>query len=733
MKILKSALWGLFAALVLAGCSSELPGPETPGSTTEDDADGCYMSLDIRMPDGKINSRSSTVGPDESNGGTEVGSDAENTVSSALIVLAIKDENNADRNLGFIAAGQVASNRLSSVTSPLGQSYKALSRIYKTNLNALYDEWNASGEQSREVYVFVFCNPTASLVDALAGGGQPDFGATDWLDLTCEVVQGESSQNDINTGIWGAGSFLMNNVSLTTRELPKTITDWDIFNSVDNPFHLSDANTEYGAGLPDNSEAEKRGAIKVERSVARFDFKDASPKALGKTATYNVLYHFHNGVMQETEPLVAVQLQSMSLVNMSNSFYYLPRVSTNGRPAAYSTGYEICGPELPWVRNNGKYDGGNYVVGPYAVDFYTGVTEGFTNYFNFPFFDNDGLFNTSTEAIDQWDVYSVESVLAGNIKDNYEGKSDYTVWRYVTENVIPGGTGHQVNGISTGVVFKGRLYGGEYAKKGGMAQAEDSWEEDVHELLAKCLDGEPFTYNGVEYGKLTGDAGKDPILYYFDGRLYLSWPHIRQAAIQASITYEDGKIVEINRSNSLYRAVFGEGPIPTAEPYFYIPSGTTQKIPVVDPNWETGKFDWLASADYAWSEWDHAGKPVGESITSPAPLLSDMRMAVTDAGITIYQSAVSDGVPGYYCYYFYWNRHNDNNLNGVMGPMEFDVVRNNVYKLSVNRIARLGHPRIPANDPDNPTPETPDESDDIYLDVRVEVADWAVRINQIEF
>ncbi len=68
-----------------------------------------------------------------------------------------------------------------------------------------------------------------------------------------------------------------------------------------------------------------------------------------------------------------------------------------------------------------------------------------------------------------------------------------------------------------------------------------------------------------------------------------------------------------------------------------------------------------------------------------------------------------------------------------MGPMEFDVVRNNVYKLSIDKIARLGHPRIPENDPNDPTPDTPDESDEIYLDVRMEIVPWVVRLNSIQF
>ncbi len=88
---------------------------------------------------------------------------------------------------------------------------------------------------------------------------------------------------------------------------------------------------------------------------------------------------------------------------------------------------------------------------------------------------------------------------------------------------------------------------------------------------------------------------------------------------------------------------------------------------------------------------------------------------------------------GYFCYYYYWNRHNDNNIPGVMGPMEFAVVRNNVYKISVDRIRRIGHPRRTENDPDPQNPETPDEESDVYLDVQVTTLPWVVRRNSIEF
>ena len=94
----------------------------------------------------------------------------------------------------------------------------------------------------------------------------------------------------------------------------------------------------------------------------------------------------------------------------------------------------------------------------------------------------------------------------------------------------------------------------------------------------------------------------------------------------------------------------------------------------------------------------------------------------------------------YYVYYYYWNRHNDNLDPYNMGVMEFAVVRNNVYKLAVDKISRFGHPTPPdpsnpdpdpEPDPDPVDPDDPDESVNYYFNVTVKVLPWTVRINNI--
>ncbi|MDE6510687.1 MAG: Mfa1 fimbrilin C-terminal domain-containing protein [Muribaculaceae bacterium] len=784
----KNRIFGLATAALLLGaaaCSNDMiePGKTTPGQLTGDNGmGGVYMTVDFKLPDGSNGTRSATIEGGGSNGGTEVGTDAENNVTSALIVLAFdkadaplnNPENITVEDYGYIVSGEVSNNHIANLSSTdNGKLFEAAAKLSKENLNTFYglfyeadpeDPENPDKGQYKvpEVRVFVFCNPTLELRQYFAGAPETiKFGSAEWIDKTCTVIQRNSDgQPDQNIGIWGTNSFLMNNKTVTKRELPSNLLDWEYYNSYEKAFHLSKANNQNGITGPNNGTNE-RGAVLVERSVARFDFKDGSEL---KQNRYDVLFATDESETEESKvPMVGVQMQKMCLVNMSNKFYYVPRVSDNGMPGG--SNFEICGRERPWTRNTtlGTYSNGNYVVGPYAAEFSKAAStfvyedsesgnpilgtstitlEGqpLVDYFNFPFFDKNGLFNSDEMNVGgKWDVVKIEDVLSNGSKDNYNNKQEYNVWRYVTENIIPS-IEDQVNGISTGVVFKAKMIPAVDAPADPSAY-DDYWSPGAYANLINCLSGKTFTYNGVDH-TLQGNSKDDPILYYFSGRLYMGWRHIRQAAIQESITMDVSGKLEINTNTSLYQAVFGDGPIPAGMIYKYLDENNELKDKTIeDPRWNTtpGNADYenyLKSADYAWTKWHDVNDSESIGEDEQGELLNAMRMAVTGAGITIYQSSSDkdfNNEAGYYCYYYYWNRHNDNGFDGSMGPMEFDVVRNNVYKLSVDKVSRLGHPRIPANDPNNPDPGTKDESDDIYLDVNVEIAPWVVRVNSIKF
>ncbi len=84
---------------------------------------------------------------------------------------------------------------------------------------------------------------------------------------------------------------------------------------------------------------------------------------------------------------------------------------------------------------------------------------------------------------------------------------------------------------------------------------------------------------------------------------------------------------------------------------------------------------------------------------------------------------------GYEMVYLYWNRHNDNKNNTENGVMEFATVRNNVYKLAVDEITKLGYPF----NGDTPPGDTKVEQEEVFFKVRVKVLPWVVRKNAIEF
>lgn len=77
----------------------------------------------------------------------------------------------------------------------------------------------------------------------------------------------------------------------------------------------------------------------------------------------------------------------------------------------------------------------------------------------------------------------------------------------------------------------------------------------------------------------------------------------------------------------------------------------------------------------------------------------------------------------YLCYYFYYNRHVEDNKAEEVGDMEFGTVRNNIYKLGVTKVNSLG-----VFEPTDPTKW------DVYFTLNVELKNWVVRVNDgIEF
>lgn len=637
---------GMLAMCTIAGCSdNELNGSNEPGVYPGHPEDAVYMNVNIQLPVGGRNTRSSTDSDSDddygtSTDGTEVGKDYENKVNGVLIVLA-------DASNNFIAAGE--HNSLPVVREGIVNTTQ---KINKSALAAYYGS-GTLGTGKDQVNLYVFCNPTMELKKIFEKSGAD----SEWIDEIATLEE-EPDGSVKGAAVWGGNDhkagFLMATASSKDikKYIPKNFTDWDNFTNEKNAFDFSGKNT-----LSNGTEIGNIGNIHVERVVARFDFKDGSPS---KDQTYVI-------AEKDDKPTLKVKLNKMALINMSKHFYYLRRVSDNG----LANNVEICGTE---------YDSGqkwNYVVDTDAEQKNGDIDASypFADYFNFCLGhqDND-TWSIDETARGQWYTSLISDVIKKEEDNddkwnNGHSRDGYRIWRYATENTIPG-MNKQENGISTGIVFKGKI----------------QVTENAPQTLQDAINGAT--------GKPDAD---DAILYAYSNQLYVSWTEVRRAALDATANEEFKK------------AVFG----------------TPKNTPS-----ETVYSDDTESPDYLWNIW-HNVKGHND-----AAALSAFKEVATnkDHQFTLYQSSrdENDGA-GYYCYYFYWNRHNDNGNNGVMGPMEFAVVRNNVYKLSVVDINRLGHPRLSENDPDPVDPGTPDEKGDIYLKLSVEVLPWVVRINDIEF
>ena len=712
MKNLK--LWAFLlvgAALALTGCQNDDSlGDGTDGNGQASSGKYYYVSAGISLPS-TASSRSATddgyPGNEEddhdqtnSNGDGEddsevddfeYGYDYENDVRTMILVFATKEK---DEFLAYTVVSGLEK-------APTGSKYdfNVLAEVKYEDLEKAYQ--GTFLNSSQEVNVYAFCNYTANLEKLLKTA---TVGDTAWINWNGTVTEGGSGVGEspaIGNTIWANRAFLMTNYENTSTKFPKEIGDWDAYADKNTPFYV----TEKGIDGQD----EPLAAIRVERSAARLDFRDGStpyksaPYNIKTDYTYPILTDVHVLSGDETEEinknLFNVQLTRMALVNMSKNFYYLRRVSKTG----LNTDAVVGGRETTASGST-----------PYVVDTDAALKYGTEQqpsqikasnaetYFNFPLYTTSGEYNKSAWYAD----YIADVLASGKSDDTWTGSSSnkYKIWRYVTENTIPGAE-NQITVQSTGIVFKGRIIAGkdieeQYDTNDDFASEEYYVSEKVRTALANA-DKANDTESEVKGEEL-------PILYSFDGFLYGGWDElIEKAALDGIGGRLYTRVVDMltelalkyDESSSTYKKD-GSGEVLDIETAYLIVT-------------EAEGYD------------DKSIALTDEEVRALAP--------VND--ITVYAATnEEDGEGwGYYCYYFYWNRHNDNGQSGLMGPMEFATVRNNVYKLSVTAINRFGHPSNKKDDPDPEDEDDPDEKPVRYIQVNVDVLPWVVRVNDIEF
>ena len=102
--------------------------------------------------------------------------------------------------------------------------------------------------------------------------------------------------------------------------------------------------------------------------------------------------------------------------------------------------------------------------------------------------------------------------------------------------------------------------------------------------------------------------------------------------------------------------------------------------------------------------------------------------AFTSDDLATMEAQGIDRYEGNICYYYSSEiKHFDNGVDDQMGVMEFAIMRNNIYSLSVTDINDIGDPFV------DPTPGTENESEVSAIVIRAKIMPWIVRYNDIEF
>lgn len=593
----------------------------------------------------------------------EYGYDYENEIRTMILVFADKDNN-------YLTHSVVTGITKAPTTGSKFDLY-VTAEIKHGDLEAAYavdEDGNAVGPMAGDdqtVNVYAICNYTSRLLDLFENGNNGSY--ANWYEWTGSVTEEASPAGHtpiISNTIWAQRSFLMTNAEMNTISFPATLGEWDKYADKDTPYDITHKTV--------NSE-KVPNPIKVERTAARFDFRDGSPKG-GNTYPLKL---DTNGDGEGDLNLISVELTRMSLVNMSKNFYYFRRVSNDG----LNTNATLLGAEVPsnWVVDTDAQTKSEVADEENSKGYYP---KNAATAFNFPLYTADG---TNAYNMNAWYVDDIVDVLKGE-DDTWEGPNKYQIWRYVTENTIP--TIDQQKTIqSTGVVFKGKIIAGEDTDDEGKYIAPE-----VIEALSNVTDASPN-------------------LYSYEGRLFAQVEGLLNAAVIEGTSSPlcnvvDGVLAHWTLSETDGKQVYNYSPT--------VGSENDNKLTVA-------KWAAIQAADAEDIEIKDLDE---EHFMKHAP----------QNDITVYRPTNVDKEGwGYYCYFFYWNRHNDNLKSGQMGQMEFATVRNNVYKLAVTGIGRLGHPRFVEDDPDPVEPEDPDEDPTNYIRVQVEVLPWVVRENNITF
>lgn len=455
--------------------------------------------------------------------------------------------------------------------------------------------------------------------------------------------------------------------------------------------HLPDVETitlEAGATEKDAPETN----VHVERLAAKIRINDLSTTSGEQTTYGNYIYEIKEGETSNQTTVAKVRLDQVAVVNQLTSGTYLLKrvtssVTTSGTEPDMSipavTNDTYLGNELwsvtsanyvidPWTRNKTLANVSNVtsITAATGVELPSGETASNLSFAN-PF--------TGTNYSGMWSVLNDKQDLA-NIKDT-DGQIDLA---YVQENTTS--ADNSLNGYSTGLIFRATYFPAKVSAIGGKESNQivsepvsgfDDFDKDTQSGLPTF-----YVYNNVAY--------KDSVAIWAEH----VWGYQKTVEQRNAVDYDDFLSSGIT---SLSHDAFMKSDLAKSlgDPFGYIAFLKT-KVGEPTEGAYSGNFTTNESFE-AYLKTDRGQKAMLENV-----------------------NRYIEGV----CYYPFWIRHANNDKASVMGVMEFGIVRNNIYDVTVEGINGFG-----LSGTDKPDPTIPDEEDSYFMKVNLFVRDWVVRSN----
>lgn len=402
----------------------------------------------------------------------------------------------------------------------------------------------------------------------------------------------------------------------------------------------------------------------------------------------NFIYTLKDNDQAQTE-LGKVRLDQVAIVNQLNSGSYLLKRVTENNPTSFSETMTVkyLGDEV-WTSNNTNT---NYVLDPWTAvrtnnaelkpesSTQFGKTLSYLNRFEQTGTEETGMVSYSKI----WEKYTGVKNLAQATEADFKDNGGIRL-AYTQENVTQ--AGHSLNGYSTGALFKATYFPKKMTKLAANSISTEPTDVDDYNSVDESMAGTDF----YVYGDNVYDSQEPVFVDYLI-------KHTTSTSQEAGFNYS--KFTSTNFGSmkvSEFKLHFSN----VNDPFGYI-DDLNKKIATYE-----------------------AGSPTQDPTMNDVPEVQDFKSFMN---ANLVNRSINDVI--YYekgvCYYTYWIRHGDNGNPAKMGIMEFAIVRNNIYDLTVSDINSLG---ASGTEPVPPT-ETPNEDGTAKIKVQLYVKNWVVRSN----